>query len=138
AHVRAPRSYRGRDIQRWMDDTGMMDERYDEVDDIVRVRRLPSLQIVGTPNRTTLDLNALTSIGVRLVGLFAGINDGRAQFSGSLLNMCEMADLKLGRLLDAFDEWAIEHGIDATLEPPARPAPTVLAPSPPVCPRLQR
>ena len=39
----------------------MMDERYDEVDDIVRVRRLPSLQIVGTPTRTTLDLNALTT-----------------------------------------------------------------------------
>ena len=58
-HVRAPRVYRGRDIQRWMDDTGMMDERYDEVDDIARLRRLPSLQIVGTPARTTLDLNAL-------------------------------------------------------------------------------
>jgi cation diffusion facilitator CzcD-associated flavoprotein CzcO len=55
AHVRAPRSYRGRDIQRWMDDTGMMDERYDEVDDIVSVRRLPSLQIVGrrTARRST-------------------------------------------------------------------------------------
>ena len=48
-HVRAPRVYRGRDIQRWMDDIGMMNERYDEVDDIVRLRRLPSLQVVGTP-----------------------------------------------------------------------------------------
>ena len=85
--MRAPRVYRGRDIQRWMDDTGMMNERYDEVDDIVELRRLPSLQIVGTPARTTLDLNALTSIGVRLVGRFAGINDGRAPFSGSLRNV---------------------------------------------------
>ena len=49
AHVRAPRTYSGSDIQRWMDDIGLIDERYDEVDDIVRVRRLPSLQIVGTP-----------------------------------------------------------------------------------------
>ena len=102
-HVRAPRVYRGRDIHRWMDDTGMMDERYDEVDDIVRLRRLPSLQIVGTPTRTTLDLNALTAIGVRLVGRFAGIRDGRAQFSGSLRNVCALADLKIGRLLDAID-----------------------------------
>ncbi len=132
AHVRAPRTYRGRDIQRWMDDTGMMDERYDEVDDIVRVRRLPSLQIVGTPARTTLDLNALTSIGVRLVGRFAGISDGRAQFSGSLRNMCAMADLKLGRLLDAFDEWATEHGLDGELEPAWRPAPTIVEDSPPL------
>ena len=132
AHVRAPRMYRGRDIQRWMDDTGMMDERYDEVDDIVRVRRLPSLQIVGTPARTTLDLNALTSIGVRLVGRFAGISDGRAQFSGSLRNACAMADLKLGRLLDAIDEWATEHGLDGELEPSWRPAPTIVEDSPPL------
>ena len=131
-HVRAPRLYRGRDIQRWMDDIGMMDERYDEVDDIVRVRRLPSLQIVGTPTRTTLDLNALTSIGVRLVGRFAGISDGRAQFSGSLRNVCALADLKLGRLLDAIDEWATEHGLDAELEPAWRPAPTIVEDSPPL------
>jgi putative flavoprotein involved in K+ transport len=131
-HVRAPRVYRGRDIQRWLDDIGMMDERYDEVDDIVRVRRLPSLQIVGTPTRTTLDLNALTSIGVRLVGRFAGINDGRAQFSGSLRNACALADLKLGRLLDAIDEWATEHGLDRELEPPWRPPPTVVDDRPPL------
>ena len=132
AHVRAPRSYRGRDIQRWMDDTGMMDELYTDVDDIVRVRRLPSLQIVGTPARTTLDLNALTSVGVRLVGKFAGISDGRAQFSGSLRNACALADLKLGRLLDAIDEWATEHGLDGELEPAWRPAPTIVADSPPL------
>jgi putative flavoprotein involved in K+ transport len=131
-HVRAPRTYRGRDIQRWMDDIGMMDERYDEVDDIVRVRRLPSLQIVGTPTRTTLDLNALTAIGVRLVGRFAGISDGRAQFSGSLRNACALADLKLGRLLDTIDEWVTEQGFDAELEPPWRPAPTVVDDAPPL------
>jgi putative flavoprotein involved in K+ transport len=131
-HVRAPRTYRGRDIQRWMDDIGMMDERYDEVDDIVRARRLPSLQVVGTPTRTTLDLNALTSVGVRLVGRLAGISDGRAQFSGSLRNVCALADLKLGRLLDAVDEWATEQGLDGELEPPARPAPTIVEEAPPL------
>jgi putative flavoprotein involved in K+ transport len=131
-HVRAPRVYRGRDIHRWMDDTGMMDERYDEVDDIVRLRRLPSLQIVGTPTRTTLDLNALTEIGVRLVGRFAGISDGRAQFSGSLRNVCALADLKIGRLLDAFDTWATDHGLDDELEPASRPAPTIVEDSPPL------
>ncbi len=131
-HVRAPRMYRGRDIHRWMDDTGMMDERYDEVDDVVRVRRLPSLQIVGTPTRTTLDLNALTEIGVRLVGRFAGISEGRAQFSGSLRNVCALADLKVGRLLDAFDAWATEHGLDGALEPAWRPAPTIVEDSPPL------
>jgi putative flavoprotein involved in K+ transport len=132
AHVRAPRVYRGLDIQRWMDDIGLLDERYDEVDDITRVRRLPSLQIVGTPQRTTLDLNALTANGVRLVGRFAGVSDGKAQFSGSLRNACAMADLKLGRLLDTIDEWATEHGLDAQLDPPWRPEPTAVEASPPL------
>ena len=43
-----------------MDAAGVLDERYDEVDDIVRARNVPSLQLVGSPERTTLDLNALT------------------------------------------------------------------------------
>ena len=111
-HVRAPRVYRGRDIQWWMDVTGLNDERYDEVDDVNRVRRLPSFQLAGTPERRTIDLNALTDIGVTLVGRFAGINDGKAQFSGSLRNQCALADLKLGRLLDTIDEWASENGVD--------------------------
>ena len=40
-HIRAPRTYRGRDIQWWMDAAGVLDERYDEVDDIVRARQRP-------------------------------------------------------------------------------------------------
>ena len=58
-HVRVPRTYRGRDIQWWMDAAGVLDERYDEIDDIVRARNVPSLQLVGSPERRTLDLNAL-------------------------------------------------------------------------------
>ena len=59
-HVRLPRTYRGRDILWWMDASGVWDQRYDEVDDLQRARRLPSPQLVGTPERTTLDLNALS------------------------------------------------------------------------------
>ena len=51
-HVRMPRTYRGRDIFWWMDATGVLDERYDEVDDLVRARNVPSPQLVGTPERT--------------------------------------------------------------------------------------
>ncbi len=131
-HVRMPRLYRGRDIQWWMDASGLLDERYDEVDDIVRARNLPSPQLVGTPTRITLDLNALTDIGVRLVGRIAGVNGDRAQLSGSLRNVCNLADLKLGRLLDTFDEWAVDNGIDAEVDPPERPARTRVEDSPPL------
>jgi putative flavoprotein involved in K+ transport len=40
---------------------------------------------------------------VRVVGRLAAIRDGRAQFSGSLGNVCALADLKMNRLLDAAD-----------------------------------
>ena len=129
-HVRGPRMYRGRDIHWWMEVAGVLDERYDEVDDIVRARRVPSMQLAGSPERATFDLNALTAVGVSLVGRLAGIRDGRAQFSGSLRNKCELADLKLERLLDAVDEWAQATGMDGAT-PPHRFEPTVV-PDPPI------
>ena len=123
-HVRLPRTYRGRDVLWWMDASGVWDQRYDEVDDLTRARRLPSPQLVGTPERTTLDLNALAATGVELVGRFAAMRDGRALFSGGLRNVCSLADLKLERLLDLFDEWARADGRDADGAVPERFAPT--------------
>jgi putative flavoprotein involved in K+ transport len=124
-HIRAPRVYRGRDLEWWMDAAGVLDDRYDQVDDIARARRVPSLQLAGTADRTALDLNALADLGVRFVGRFAGITEsGKAQFAGSLRNMCALSDLKMGRLLDRIDEWAHLSGFDAGLEPPRRPPPT--------------
>ena len=105
-HVRLPRTYRGRDVLWWMDASGVWNQRYDEIDDLTRARRLPSPQLVGTPERTTLDLNALSAIGVELVGRLAAVRDGRALFSGGLRNQFALADLKMERLLDTFDEWA--------------------------------
>jgi len=132
-HVRLPRVYRGRDALWWMDASGVWDQRYDEVEDLTRARRLPSPQLVGTPERATLDLNALTSMGVELVGRWAAVRDGRALFSGGLRNVFSLADLKLRRLLDTFDEWALTSGRDAEFGPPERLAPTVV----PASSRLQ-
>jgi putative flavoprotein involved in K+ transport len=123
-HVRLPRTYRGRDVLWWMDASGVWDQRYDEVEDLARARRLPSPQLVGTPERTTLDLNALASMGVELVGRWATVRDGRALFSGGLRNVFSLADLKLRRLLDTFDEWARTHERDAEVGAPERFAPT--------------
>jgi putative flavoprotein involved in K+ transport len=132
-HIRAPRVYRGKDLEWWMDAAGVLDERYDEVEDIARARRVPSLQLAGTPDRSTLDLNALTGIGVRLVGRLAGITEGgKAQFAGSLRNMCALSDLKMARLLELIDEWARESGLDDTAEPPHRLPPTRVEDAPPL------
>jgi putative flavoprotein involved in K+ transport len=132
-HIRAPRVYRGKDLEWWMDAASVLDERYDQVDDITRARRVPSLQLAGTPDRSTLDLNALSDNGVKLVGRLAGITeDGKAQFAGSLRNMCAMSDLKMRRLLELLDEWARANGLDGTVEPPDRLPPTRVEESPPL------
>jgi putative flavoprotein involved in K+ transport len=123
AHTRLPRTYRGFDIHRWMDALGLLDARYDEAEDIDKTRRLPSLQLIGSPERRTLDLNALTSLGVELVGRLVATSGGRAYCSGSLANLCADADLKMGRLLDQIDEVADVDGLPAE----ARPRPTVVA-----------
>ena len=137
-HVRLPRVYRGRDIMWWMDRTGLHDEKYDEVDDIVRARRIPSPQLVGTPERATLDLNTLSDQGVRLVGPLVGFSDGTAQFSGSLRNKCTLADLKQGRLLDTIDEWVAEKGLDDEVGASRRFTPTRVEDSPPLTLDLAR
>jgi putative flavoprotein involved in K+ transport len=108
-HVRMPRTYRGRDILWWLDASGVLDQRYDEAGDLTRARNVPSMQLVGSPGRT-VDLNALAAAGVRLAGRLAGIAGGVAQFSGSLPNVCALADLKLGRLLNTIDAWAGSAG----------------------------
>jgi putative flavoprotein involved in K+ transport len=131
-HIRAPRLYRGKDIQWWMEHSGVHHERYDQVDDIARARGVPSMQLVGSPERMTLDLNALSAMGVKLVGRLAGIRDGRAQFSGSLRNQCALSDLKMNRLLDTIDQWVTQSGLDGEIEAPSRLAPTYVEDSPPL------
>jgi putative flavoprotein involved in K+ transport len=123
-HIRMPRLYRGRDIQWWLDAVGILDERYDEVDDIVRARRVPSPQLVGSTERRTLDLNALIEQGVDVVGRLVGVDGTRLQFSGSLANHCTMADLKLNRLLERIDRWVDEHRVGDIVAAPERFAPT--------------
>jgi len=123
-HVRVPRVYRGRDIKWWMDVIGAMDLRYDEVDDLKRARNLPSLQLVGTPERRSIDLNGLRESGVEIIGRLVGLQGGKAQFSGALANQCALADLKMNRLLTSIDMWVTESGQGGSFEAACRYPPT--------------
>lgn len=126
-HVRVPRRYRGRDILWWLDHVGILDERAEDIDDVLRARHLPSFQLIGAGR--DVDLASLQALGVAVVGKLGGVRDGVAQLSGSLPNVIALADLKLNRLLNAIDDVAGGHG--------ERPEPTV-APKAPLLLDLRR
>jgi len=114
-HVRMPRRYRGRDIHWWMNAAGLLQQRIEDEAEPDRARRLPSPQLVGTPEHATLDLNVLRAEGVDVAGRLAGCRDGRALFSGGLRNVCALADLKMNRLLDVLDAFAASSGLDVEI-----------------------
>ena len=137
-HVRMPRVYRGRDILWWLDRIGISNERYDEVDDVIRARSLPSPQLVGSAEKATLDLNTMTTNGTKLVGRLMGFNNDVAQFSGSLRNVCALADLKMGRMLAAIDAWIDDNDDASSFGATQRFAETKVDESPPLLLNLNK
>ena len=137
-HVRLPRVYRGRDVQWWLLHSGVLDQRIEAMDDPQRARRLPSPQLIGSEDRATLDLGALQREGVEVCGRLAAVRGTQALFSGSLRNVCALADLKMNRLLDGFDAWATAQGLDGTLDAPQRFAPTAVDARPRLAAELGR
>ncbi len=131
-HVRMPRRYRGRDIQYWLQETGLLDDSYRQQEDLQRARRLPSPQLVGSPEKASLDLNAVQRRGVQVVGRLQGISDGVAYCSGGLANVARLADLKQQRLLQAIDEWIECRGMAAAIGTPESPEPTRIDPRAPL------
>ena len=123
-HVRLPRIYRGRDIHWWMEAIGLANERWNEIDDLARARRVPSPQLTGTHDRRSCDLNTLRAAGVEMVGRIVSVGRGRVQCSGSLANLATNADLKQNRLLDQIDAFTAEAALDDIA--PDRPASTTI------------
>jgi len=110
---------------------------HDEVDDLVRARHVPSPQLIGTPERRSIDLTTLGELGVELVGRLGSVRDGVALCSGALANTCRLADLKLDRLLERFDQWASSADTDP-LDRPHRPEPTAAPADAPLAIDLRR
>lgn len=129
-HSRLPRRYRGAEIYTWMHLIGIFDVPYTKIDDLERMRRAPSLPLIGHPSNCDLDLNVLQEAGVEVVGRLAHIDDGKAWFSGALSHVCSVADLRMNRLLDRIDEWICDNGVASLAEFGKRPAPTRIVPEP--------
>jgi putative flavoprotein involved in K+ transport len=122
-HARMPRRYRGRDIQWWLDATGILGERWDAVPDLEAARRQPSLQLVGTDDHRTLDLGVLRGLGVRLAGRVAAAQGQRVAFADDLAATLAAADDRLARVLRRIDAHVEQSGLAAAVSRAERIAP---------------
>jgi putative flavoprotein involved in K+ transport len=105
-HTRLPRIYRGRDILWWLDRMGVFDETTDDVFDPTTSRRQPSLQLVGSPDRRSIDLASLRRRGVRIAGRLLSADGVRVRFDDDLVATTAASDAKLAALLARVDAFA--------------------------------
>jgi putative flavoprotein involved in K+ transport len=121
-HIRLPRTYRGRDILAWFDDVGILSESATQVWDLLASRRQPSLQLIGSKDHRSLDLNILPDQGVRIVGHAVGADGRRVFLADDLAESIERSEGKMHRQLDRVDSFIARRGLDAEFPRDARPA----------------
>lgn len=117
-HTRLPRRYRGKDILWWLDVMGIFDETIEHVFDADISRHQPSLQLVGRPDHSTLDLSMLQDRGVRLVGRAVGLAGYTVSFADDLVAYTAAADVKLAKLLTRVDDFVARGGLAGTVGDP--------------------
>jgi putative flavoprotein involved in K+ transport len=110
-HTRLPRHYRGRDIMHWLDVLGTLDERAHAMRNLAASRNQPSLQLVGRPDHSSLDLPILERAGVRLVGRTRDACGHQMRFARDLPLTTAAADAKLNRILTRIDRFATRAGL---------------------------
>jgi putative flavoprotein involved in K+ transport len=132
-HTRLPRRYRGRDILRWLDAMGILDETTDQVWDLEASRRAPSFQLVGRPDHSSLDLGILQARGVRLLGTTVDADGARLALCDDLEATIARSDAKLTRLLSRIETFVARAGLAGEVQDPEpiplvqpEPAPTEL------------
>lgn len=116
-HTRLPRLYRGRDIMWWLDRYGVLEDEVITEAELERARSLPSMQLVGRPERTDLDLAVLRKLGVRLVGRAAGMEAGVLHLHNNVAEAVAGSHTRMQRLLTRIDIFADAVGAPAEAHP---------------------
>jgi putative flavoprotein involved in K+ transport len=119
-HTRIPRRYRGLDIFWWLDQMGTFTKTIDDMPDLARARREPSLQLVGRPDGRSLDLVTLEAAGVRLAGRLLGIDGTAVRFADDLPVTTAAADARMNRVLGDVDAFIEAQGLEREVLPRQR------------------
>lgn len=127
---RLPRRYRGQDILLWLDRSGFMDVRREQV--IQLSGRIPPRGLLGVLR--TISLQSLSAKGVVLLGRFIGADtSGHLGFADDLEEHLRFADDGSANVKRHIDEYIASAGIDApAAEPDSAETAAALLPSPPI------
>jgi putative flavoprotein involved in K+ transport len=112
-HTRLPRQYRGQDIMRWLHMLGVLNQSADTVHAIEVSRQQPSLQLVGRPDRASIDLATLWKHGVRLVGRVRDAAGHTVSLADDLIETTAAADIKMADVLSRVDRFIALTGVPA-------------------------
>ncbi|MEM9341431.1 MAG: NAD(P)/FAD-dependent oxidoreductase [Pseudomonadota bacterium] len=120
SHVCLPRRYRGRDILRWMDLSGILAEARDSARP---TPKHPSLQLIGDTRPRNIGLDTVRSEGVRVVSRALGVDGDTLRLSGDLRVQMQTAGKRCQRLLARIDGFIAESGAEARPERAYSPPP---------------
>jgi putative flavoprotein involved in K+ transport len=109
-HTSVPRRLLGRDIYWWLERLGILDEPASAVKDLARACNQPAPQLSGRTDGLDLDLATLQSLGVRLAGRLAAIDDRRVYFAETLTDCVRHAEAKRARLVGEIANFARAAG----------------------------
>jgi putative flavoprotein involved in K+ transport len=114
-----PRRYRGRELMRWIVDTGVADDT-PEVLPSPAARVAGNVVVSGSHGGRDCHALVLERAGARLYGRFEGFDSGRAVFAPDLESSLEFGRTFERNLSQRCDEWAEAEGLEL---PPAAPEP---------------
>ena len=120
-HTRLPRRYRGRTSCGGWTGLAYSSQWAEAVHAVEISRQQPSLQLVGTADRSSLDLGILHQRGVRLVGRVRHISGHQVSLGDELVATTAAADIKMAEILIRIDQFIATHGLPATQPEPFRP-----------------
>jgi putative flavoprotein involved in K+ transport len=117
---RTPGRMHGRDVLRWLDESGWFDERPSDLPDPAMVRWAQP-QISGTgPLGHTVSYQSLAARAVTLLGHFEGASGTRLRFVDDLPDQIRLADRRAAGIRKLVDDHIARSGISA---PPSEPDP---------------
>lgn len=110
----APRRYRGKDIFRWMVDSGFSNQAYEKMQFFGRSFVAP--MITGKDGGHSLNLHKFYREGVILLGHGLDYVDGKMIFAPDLKENLNKADAGQVQIMKYFDDYIQRAGLNAPLE----------------------